>query len=359
MRSIRRTGPGHLEQYFHALIRGDQRGFGPALQRGSLRLASIVYGLGVRMRNWCFDRRWQHSESARVPVVSVGNLTLGGTGKTPCVEYVARFFRQQHRRVAILSRGYGAEAGRNDEALVLEENLPDVPHLQGPDRVELAQIAVEELESEVLVLDDGFQHRRLRRDLDLVLLDATCPWGYGYLFPRGLLREPPAGLRRAGVILLTRCDQALPETVAALRKQAEHAAPGVPITETTHQPANWVNASGLSATLGSLEGRPAAGFCGLGNPGAFRRTLEHLKMNVIAWRTYPDHHAYSREDVESLRNWARQQPAEAVLATTQKDLVKIRLDRLADKELWALRIQLQVRTGQQELERKLSFVIGH
>src|SRR5262249_5942270 len=144
---------------------------------------------------------------APVPVVSVGNLTVGGTGKTPCVEYVARFYRQLDRRAAILSRGYGSAGGHNDEALLLEENLPDVPHLQGADRVALAAAAVEELESEVLILDDGFQHRRLVRDLDVVLVDASNPWGYGYLLPRGLLREPKSSLRRASVVLLTRCDQ--------------------------------------------------------------------------------------------------------------------------------------------------------
>jgi tetraacyldisaccharide 4'-kinase len=162
------------------------------LQRLGLRAVSVPYGLAVRVRNWLYDRGWKRVVRAAVPVVSVGNLTLGGTGKTPCVEYVARFYRRLDLRVAILSRGYGSRAGRNDEALVLEENLPDVPHLQGPDRAALAAIGVEELESEILVLDDGFQHRRLARDLDLVLIDATEPWGYGYLFPRGLLREPPA-----------------------------------------------------------------------------------------------------------------------------------------------------------------------
>src|SRR5439155_4635434 len=128
-------------------------------------------------------------------------------GNTPCVEYLARHYRDLGLRVAVLSRGYGAREGRNDEALVLEANLPDVPHLQGADRVALARIAVEELESNVLVLDDGFQHRRLARDLDVVLIDATEPWGYGYLLPRGLLRESPRGLKRAGAVLLTRCDQ--------------------------------------------------------------------------------------------------------------------------------------------------------
>ncbi len=332
------------------------------MQRGGLRVASTLYGVGVRLRNWAFERGWKQSCAAKVPVVSIGNLTLGGTGKTPCVEFVARFFREHERRVAILSRGYGDQNGNgqggNDEALVLEENLPDVPHLQGADRAALAEIAVEELDSEILVLDDGFQHRRLRRDLDVVLLDATCPWGYGHLFPRGLLREPPRSLRRAHVIVLTRCDQAPADDVSRLRDEVGRRAPQTPILETTHQPARWVNA-GRHAPLDSFHGRPAAAFCGLGNPEAFRRTLEGMGLQVVAWRTYPDHHRYTRDDIESLRTWARELPADTVMATTQKDLVKIRLDRLADKELWALRIQLQVQSGREELERKLSLVISH
>ena len=346
-----------MQPYFHALIRGEHQGMWPTIQRGGLRLASAVYGLGVRLRNQGYERGWKNRTQASIPVISVGNLTLGGTGKTPCVEYIARFFRQHERRVAILSRGYGSETGRNDEALVLEENLPDVPHLQGADRVELARVAVEELESEVLVLDDGFQHRRLKRDLDLVLLDATCPWGYGHLFPRGLLREPPQSLRRANMILLTRCDQVLPAAVTQLRHEVSRWAPHVPIAETTHHPAAWVNANHATADVAALRGRTAAGFCGLGNPEAFRRTLEQLGLNVIAWRTYPDHHGYTRDDVEQLRAWARALPPDTLVATTQKDLVKICLDRLADKELWALQIQLEVTSGRENLERMLMSVI--
>jgi tetraacyldisaccharide 4'-kinase len=348
-----------VHEYFHALIRGERRGLGALLQRGGLRLASGIYSLGVRLRNWSFDRGWKKRAKVAVPVVSVGNLTLGGTGKTPCVEYVARFYRERALRVAILSRGYGAEAGRNDEALVLEENLPDVPHLQGVDRVLLAQTAVEELESEMLVLDDGFQHRRLGRDLDIVLIDATCPWGHGYLFPRGLLREPPASLRRANMIVLTRCDQAPAETLEQLRRDMGRYAPDVPIAETTHRPAAWVNASGTNLSLAALAGRPLAGFCGLGNPDAFRRTLECLGHKVIAWRTFPDHHCYARADVESLQSWAGDFPENVVIATTQKDLVKIRLDRLGEHDLWALRIGMHVYCGEEELERKLTSVIGH
>src|SRR5207253_8307346 len=131
--------------------------------------------------------------------------------------------------------------GQNDEALVLEKNLPDVPHYQGPDRVALAAAAVEQSESEVLVLDDGFQHRRLARDLDVVLIDATAPWGHGYLFPRGLLRESPRSLKRAGVIALTRCDQVQPEVLVQLRRVIARYAGGAPIAETVHRPTELGN----------------------------------------------------------------------------------------------------------------------
>src|SRR5262249_25329340 len=160
----------------------------------------------------------------------------GGTGKTPCVEYIARFYREMGLLVAILSRGYGAEHGPNDEALVLEENLPDVPHLQGADRVGLARAAVQELESEVLVLDDAFQHRRLARDLDIVLVDATNPWGHGHLLPRGLLRESPHGLRRAGVVVLTRCDQVSDQERAKLSDRVAGLTLRAAVVETKHGP---------------------------------------------------------------------------------------------------------------------------
>jgi tetraacyldisaccharide 4'-kinase len=245
--------------YYRALVRGEQRGPWPALQRGGLWLASVPYGWVVRLRNRLYDRGWKRIHRATVPVVSVGNLTLGGTGKTPCVEYVARFYRELDLRVAILSRGYGTTTGSSDEALLLEENLPDVPHLQGPNRAALAAIAEEELESEVLVLDDGFQHRRLGRSLDIVLVDATDPWGQGYLFPRGLLRESPVGLRRAGLVLLTRCDQIEETARRPLRDMVARLAPTAPLVECTHQPLALVN--------GDLPPAPLGRFAGLGTPG--------------------------------------------------------------------------------------------
>jgi tetraacyldisaccharide 4'-kinase len=347
-----------LEAYYLNLIRGRRRGPFAALQRAALWLLSKPYGWATRIRNRLYDRGWKRSCRAPVPVVSVGNLTLGGTGKTPCVEYVARHYRRLGLLVATLSRGYGAAEGRNDEVRVLEMNLDDVPHLQGADRVALARTAVEELESEVLVLDDGFQHRRLARDLDVVLLDATDPWGQGYLFPRGLLRESPRSLARAGVIVLTRCDLVSPEDMARIRTEVTRLAPGVPVAQTTHRPVEWVNAEQAVLPLEALRGRPVAAFCGIGNPDGFRRTLAGLGAAVADFRAFPDHHAYSRADVEGLRTWARQQAKECVVVTTQKDLVKLPLTRIGERELWALRIQLHFLAGQASLDRQLKGALG-
>jgi tetraacyldisaccharide 4'-kinase len=346
-----------LHDHFHALIGGQRKGAWPALQRLGLWTLSLPYGLGVCLRNGAFDHGWRRCETAGLPVISVGNLTAGGTGKTPCVETVARFYRSLDLRVAILSRGYGAGAGVNDEAMVLEQNLPDVPHLQGADRVALARIAVEELQSDVLVLDDAFQHRRLRRDLDLVLIDATNPWGHGYLLPRGLLREPVRSLKRAHVVMLTRCDLATPAALAEIRGRAKQLAPHAPVIETVHEPAAWQNTALTEVPVEALHGRPVAAFCGIGNPEGFRRTLDGLGLEVVAWRTFADHHPYVRADIEDLRRWARQQPADAALVTTQKDLVKINLERLGERELWALRIRLRVTSEQAAFEEKLRQVV--
>lgn len=324
---------------FLKLLRGETRGLGPSLARFGLWLLSLGYGLAVRLRNAAYSWGWLRVKRASVPVLSVGNLTAGGTGKTPFVEWLARLLSEE-KLVAILSRGYGA----HDEALVLSENLPEVPHYQGADRAALAAVAVEESESEVLVLDDGFQHRRLHRDLDLVLIDATDPWGGGHLLPRGLLREPISGLKRAHAIILTRCDQA---DTSELKKALSRF--NKPIAEAVHAPSRLVGISSESP-VSDLAGKTVAGFCGLGNPSAFKKTLESLGATVADFRAYPDHHPYSREDVEDLGRWAKSQPDGAWMLTTQKDLVKLRLDSLGGKPLRAVRIAMEIRSGREELE---------
>jgi tetraacyldisaccharide 4'-kinase len=326
------------------LIRGQTRGFRARLARGGLALASFGYGAAVTIRNFGFDRGWLKSHAAGVPVVSVGNLTLGGTGKTPMVEWLARWFRRRRVRLAILSRGYGQKRGLNDEGRVLEENLPDVPHLQDPDRVALARIAALELETELIVLDDGFQHRRLARDLDLVLLDALEPFGLGYLFPRGLLREGVASLRRAHLVVLTRADQVSVEERRAIRSEVVRAAGERPWAEARHAPLDLIDSVGNSSPLAVLEGRSVAAFCGIGNPEGFRRTLLGVCGDVLDLRVFPDHHLYSAADAGSLERWASEERADLVL-TTQKDLVKLRASSLGPAPLFALRIGLEVTEG--------------
>ncbi len=347
-----------MEQHYQALVRGELNGFWPRLQRGALWTLSVPYHWATLARNGLYDRGWKASWRAPVPVVSVGNLTLGGTGKTPCVEHLARWFRRQQCRVAILSRGYGSRRGRNDEALVLERNLPDVPHLQGPDRVALARVAVEQLESEILVLDDGFQHRRLARDLDIVLIDATAPWGHDYLFPRGLLRESLSSLRRAGVIVLTRCDQVTTADRGRIRSRIARLAPETPVVETTHRPMALVNGDREEQSLDILQQQPVVAFCGIGNPEGFRKTLIGLGVRLERFRAFPDHHAYTRDDIETLDGWTGQHGPQAVAVTTQKDLVKIRKSRLGDRPLWALRIQLSIDQGQELLDAQLRRLVS-
>lgn len=312
----------------------------------------------MAIRNAGYHRGWLAAARAKVPVVSIGNITLGGTGKTPMVEWVARWFRQRGLRVAVLSRGYqrGHGDGANDEALVLDENLPDVPHLQDPDRARIAGIAVEELESEVLVLDDGFQHRRLARDLDVVLLDALDPFGQGRLFPRGLLREPVRSLRRAGLVVLSRADLVPASARAEIRAEAERRAGPLHWVLARHAPRDLVGTGVAPEPVATLRGRNVAGFCGIGNPEAFRQTIEPLCGALADFRTFSDHHPYSAPEVADLSRWARGLGADLIL-TTQKDLVKLRAGDLGGIPLRALRIGLEVMEGAGRLDEALSSVL--
>jgi tetraacyldisaccharide 4'-kinase len=335
------------------LIRGESRSPLAAAARSALGVVAAGYGLAVSVRNLGFDRSWWTRHHAAVPVVSVGNLTLGGTGKTPMVEYVARWYRARDVRVAILSRGYGQTAGLNDEGRVLEENLPDVPHLQDRDRAAIARVAVEELESELLVLDDAFQHRRLVRDLDVVLLDALDPFGQGRLFPRGLLREPLSALRRAAVVVLSRADLLAAPERAAIRQHAERRAGPLRWVEARHAPLELVDACAHTRPLAELAGTAVAAFCGIGNPEAFRRTLLPLGARLVDFRSFPDHHPYSASDVADLTAWARALGADLVL-TTQKDSVKLRARALGPIPLSALRIGLEITQAGEVLEAALA-----
>ncbi len=333
------------------LLSGESRGLSASLTRGALWVASGLYGAGWWLRSQFSKKPVRLNR----PVISVGNLTVGGTGKTPAVAWIARWLRDRDIQVALLSRGYGGvDGGQNDEALLLGELLPDVPHLQGPDRANLGRVAIEELEAELLLLDDGFQHTRLARDLDLVLIDATCPFGHGHLLPRGLLREPVSGLRRAHAVLLTRADQVHPDQLASLRALLKRTFPDLPQIITRHNPVGLVReGTDELIPLQELAGKPVAAFSGVGRPEAFHRTLEQLGARLIDQRVYPDHFAYDREAVRDLRLWGSSLPEDTVMACTRKDLVKLRLAELGGRPLYAPHVELEILEGVTILEEML------
>ena len=333
------------------LLSGESRGPFASLARLGLWLASGLYCIGW----WLREAFRKKPIPLTRPVISVGNLTVGGTGKTPAVAWIARWLRDRDIQVALLSRGYGADDNlQNDEALLLEEILPDVPHLQGPDRVETGKTAIDELESQLILLDDGFQHRRLARDLDLVLIDATCPWGHGHLLPRGLLREPVAGLKRAHAVLLTRCDQVDAVRLAELRNLLKNKFPDLPVVLTRHQAVGLAREGEEELLpLVTLRGRDVAAFSGIGRPEAFRKTLEQIGARVVDHRVFPDHFAYDRDSVRELRLWASSLPEGTVMACTRKDLVKLRMSDLGGRPLYAPHVELEILEGGEILETLL------
>ncbi|RME73513.1 MAG: tetraacyldisaccharide 4'-kinase [Planctomycetota bacterium] len=335
---------------WRAIVSGEARGVLPALARALLRFASWGYRAAVAVRNALYRTGVLPVRRAAAPVVSVGNLTAGGTGKTPLVEWICTELVRRGRRPAILSRGYGATRGPNDEALLLAERLPGIVHLQHPDRVRAAQAAVAHHDADFLVLDDGFQHRRLDRDIDLVLLDATCPFGYGYLLPRGLLREPPRALRRADMVLLTRCELVSRERIEALRARVQRLAPEAPIGEVAFVPFEVTEVHGTGREpVASLAGQAVYAFCGIGNPAAFFASCERLGARLVGRRAFADHHPYTEADLAEIEAAARAAGARCLL-TTHKDAVKLSALPPTALPQRVLQIRAELRDGEAALQ---------
>lgn len=286
-----------------------------------LRAAELPYAQVVAARNARFDRSGS-THKLSIPVISVGNITVGGTGKTPVVIDLARRLVDLGRKPAVISRGYKSVDGRsNDEERLIRRHLPDIAYVADGDRVKACTKAQEDLGADVIILDDGFQHRRLERSLDIVLVDATCPFGYGHLLPRGLLREPPESLRRADVIVLTRTDQVdasasqeIESRLLAIAKDATH-------LRCRHAVTSIETLDGAKVEE-PLDGRRVVLFAGIGRPGAFSKTAKSLGVDIVSERWWPDHHDYTLADVESMVNDASL-PAHDVLLTTEKDAVKL------------------------------------
>jgi tetraacyldisaccharide 4'-kinase len=302
-----------------------------------------LYGLATRARLALYQRGAFSVERLRAPVISVGNITAGGTGKTPLVAWLARAVAREGKRACILTRGYGRV---NPKARVLvsdgERVLADVREggdeplmlalmlkglaavISDADRVGAARWAMKNLNSEVFILDDGFQHLRLARDLNIVTLDATNPWGGKHLLPRGTLREPLAGLKRADCLVITRAEQSI--DVNALRAEASRLSGGRPIflsrTRVSRLRPLFATTAEQEHNVNALK-QPVAAFCAIGNPQAFFRLLVDSGVTLAYTRTYADHHVYTQGEIDTLYGEARARGAQALL-TTAKDAVKLR-----------------------------------
>lgn len=342
---------------FRAIASGRRRGLSALAIRILLHLFAIPYRLIVNVRNYAFDHGWRKIYRVSVPVISVGNLTLGGTGKTPTVAWISKWLMTQKINPVIVSRGYkGNCKDKNDEAVELAEKLPDVRHVQNPDRLKAAQTAVADHAATAIVLDDGFQHRRLGRDFDLVLIDSTEPFGFEYLFPRGTLREPLSNLRRADAVALTRVDCITVECRAILKKRIQSIAPNAVWIEIAHRAAFLTERGGETVSLTSLHNARVVAFCGIGNPENFAQTLAREDWDVRECKEYPDHHHYTQRDSDWLLRRAEQCGATAVLCT-HKDLVKIRPLWQGRIPLYAVMLETEMLAGEAELKTLLDVLI--
>jgi tetraacyldisaccharide 4'-kinase len=320
----------------------------PAWLEKTLYIASWVYALGVRLRTTVYDQGIIKSRQLPCVVISIGNVTMGGSGKTPLTIYIAKKLCHLGYRVAVLSRGYGGKAEKSgaivsdglqifvsadvsgDEPYMMARQLTGTPVLVGADRYRSGKIAVRSFKPEVILLDDGFQHRRLARDLDLVLLDASKPGGNGYLFPRGVLREPLQSLRRGHAVILTRTQLDCENSNTCLGSLPD----SIPVFKSRHRP-NIVKmipagnisevypASGtLAQDLDVLKGKRVLAFSGIAANEIFFETLRAAGCRLVEAMPYRDHHRYSRADINQIRQNAEKQQASMIL-TTEKDYYRL------------------------------------
>jgi tetraacyldisaccharide 4'-kinase len=312
------------QDQFRAIVSGRRNDARARLARFLLAVASLGYRAAVLVRNSLYNHRILRSHRAAVAVICVGNLTTGGTGKTPLVAWLARLMAEEGLRPAILTRGYKARrvnAHPTDEPAELAQACPGVPVIVNPDRVAGAAEAVGSHDAQVLLMDDGFQHRRLARDLDIVTIDATAPFGYGRLLPAGFLREPVSGLRRAHAVVLTRSDQVCEETLGQIETQIRRIRSNLLIARAIHAPVGARRSDDDEIPLEDLKGKKVFAFCGLGNPEAFFATVQACGCVLAGSQTYNDHHTYTDQNLADLHRAARSQGADLLL-TTQKDWTK-------------------------------------
>jgi tetraacyldisaccharide 4'-kinase len=361
---------------FRKLISGQKTGFGAGLLRLLLGVASAGYSVAVRARNFLYSAGWLKVHRVNAIVLSVGNITVGGTGKTPLVVWLRKEiisdsrFQISNSQCAILTRGYKTRrascvmrraknkhgkkyAKRNieiDEPAILAESCPEVKVIVNPDRVAGAIEAISKFGAEVLIMDDGFQHRGLARDLDIVAIDGTQPFGYGRMLPAGLLREPIASLKRAGAVVITRCDQVTETELSEIEKKLSAISPNMIIARSIHAPAYVKTTDNKEISLDHLKGKKIFAFCGIGNPGAFLNTIKSLSCDLAGEKVYNDHYHYTNDCLADIYEQAECLKADLIL-TTQKDWTKIKRLALVKKDipLGYIGIEIKFLAGEDKL----------
>lgn len=364
------------ETFFLEIIFEQRRGRVATLVRGALRGLSYAYRAAIKVRRVLYDTRIIRDTTLGVQVIAIGNLTVGGTGKTPVVEKFARELKDQGRTVAILSRGYRSKPpplsrrfvdrlllrrehtpprvvsdgksllldseSAGDEPFMLASNLKDVIVLVDKDRVKAGRYAIEKFGCDTLLLDDGFQYWKLRgRRQDVVLIDCQQPFGNQFLLPRGTLREPASHLARAGVIFITKSDgntHALRERLAALNPRA-------PIIECVHHPLYFEDVfTGEQHSISFIRGRRIAALSGIAQPESFEEGLVRLGGQLVYQRRFADHHRFTQKEILDAINRSKKRRAE-FLVTTQKDAVRFpKLDR-RDLPIYFMRVEIRIIAG--------------
>lgn len=381
MREILRDWAESLETFILEVIFEERRDKRAALARALLYGGSKLFTLAVKTRRFLYNARILRDATLGVQVIAIGNLTVGGTGKTPVVEKFARELRDQGRNVAILSRGYRSKPrpfhewllnkilfredttpprvvsdGKSllldsemagDEPHMLASNLKDVVVLVDKDRVKSGRYAIEKFGCDTLLLDDGFQYWGLRgRRHDVVLIDRQQPFGNEFLLPRGTLREPPSHLSRAHTIFITKSDG----QTAALRHRIAELNPSAPIIECVHQPLYFEDVfSGQREGLELLKGRKVASLSGIAQPESFEQSLVTLGAELVYSKRFADHHRFTQQEVLNAINRSKKRQAEMII-TTQKDAVRFpKLDR-RDLPIYFMRVEIKIVSGADDFQ---------
>ncbi|MFA5088717.1 MAG: tetraacyldisaccharide 4'-kinase [Candidatus Omnitrophota bacterium] len=347
-----------MKKYFYKIATDQITGFPTACLKAFLLFLSFVYGLAVKGLLLFYRKGFLKVYRLPRKVISVGNITLGGTGKTPLVEFIARSLSEKGIRPVILIRGYmsggrkpaSLEGPISDEAVYLRKALGDVPVLVGADRVKSARSLAPGYPVDVFILDDGFQQWGLARDLEIVAINTANPFGNRFLLPRGILREPLSSLARSDVFVLTKTDQG-GENIRDIREELSQRNPRALIVEARHCPRDFLNLRTMERVgLSGLGGQDIGSFCSIGDPHSFELSLNSVGVKVKRNFVFLDHHVYQAQDIRLMNEFCRANGIK-FLVTTEKDSAKLGswLDSFeSDVCLLALRVTLEMASGKKE-----------